>query len=265
MLAEERLREGNLEDALKLLEGQVRKDPSNAQYRIFLFQLLSILGDWERAATQLDIAADLDASTLAMVQMYREALRCEALRDEIIRTGKYAPVLLGEPEQWLAPMLQALRLTAEGRYPAARKLRDEAFQLAPMTSGVIDGTPFRWIADADPRMGPVLEAVVNGRYYWMPFHRVKAITIEEPADLRDYVWMPAHFTFVNGGETVGLIPTRYAGSHTSEDAQVQMGHKTIWLEQGKDLFGGQGQRLFTTDTAEYAIMDIRKIELNPAA
>ena len=38
------------------------------------------------------------------------------------------------------------------------------------------------------------------------------ITIDEPEDLRDVVWMPAHFQFDNGGESVALIPTRYPGS-----------------------------------------------------
>ncbi|VAX32896.1 Protein of avirulence locus ImpE [hydrothermal vent metagenome] len=264
MFAEENLLEGNLDEALKDLASQVRKDPSNVKYRVFLFQLLALLGEWERALTQLNVAADLDASTLAMVQMYREALRCEALRHEIYATGKHAPLLFGEPEQWLALLMEALRLTTDGKYAAAQKLRDEAFQCAPVTSGIIDGTPFAWIADADSRMGPVLEAIVKGRYYWMPFHRIKTITIEKPEDLRDYIWMPVHFEFVNGGETVGLIPTRYVGSHVSEEPQVRMGHKTIWLEQGEDAFVGLGQRLLTTDTAEHALMDIRKIELNSA-
>ena len=31
-------------------------------------------------------------------------------------------------------------------------------------------------------MGPVLEAVINGRYYWVPFHRIQSINIEVPED-----------------------------------------------------------------------------------
>ena len=45
--------------------------------RVFLFQLLCVLGQWERALTQLNVAAELDAQALAMAQMYREALQCE--------------------------------------------------------------------------------------------------------------------------------------------------------------------------------------------
>ena len=44
MLAEQSLQDGKLEDALTQLEDQVRNDPSNARHRVFLFQLLCILG-----------------------------------------------------------------------------------------------------------------------------------------------------------------------------------------------------------------------------
>ena len=45
MSAEDRLREGDLSGALAELQDQVRSDPSNADYRVFLFQLLCVLGD----------------------------------------------------------------------------------------------------------------------------------------------------------------------------------------------------------------------------
>jgi type VI secretion system protein ImpE len=78
--AEEQLRTGAPAEALKLLQEQVRSRPQDAKLRVFLFQLLCVLGQWERALTQLDTAAGLDASALAMREMYREAIRCELLR-----------------------------------------------------------------------------------------------------------------------------------------------------------------------------------------
>ncbi len=42
-----------------------------------------------------------------------------------------------------------------------------------------------------PAWAPVLEAMVNGKYYWIPFSRLASIVIEAPADLRDRVWLPA--------------------------------------------------------------------------
>ena len=93
MFAEQSLREGSLDETLTQLQDQVRKDPSNASHRVFLFQLLAVLGDWNRAATQLKVAGELDAGTLAMVQTYREALRCEVLRADIF-AGRNTPLVL---------------------------------------------------------------------------------------------------------------------------------------------------------------------------
>ena len=123
MIAEQHLRDGNLQDALKELQAEVRKDPAEPTYRVFLFQLLAVLGDWNRALTQLNVAADLDAGTLAMVQTYREALSCEVLRSEVF-AGRRSPVVFGEPRQWVALMMEALRLTAEGEPSKSQELRE---------------------------------------------------------------------------------------------------------------------------------------------
>ncbi len=111
----------------------------------------------------------------------------------------------------------------------------------------------------------MLEAIVNGRYYWIPFQRIQAISLEPPTDLRDYVWMPAQFTWSNGGETVGLIPARYPGSQSSADPLVQLGRKTDWLECAAETWLGLGQRVLATDQGDYPLLDIRRIELQTDA
>jgi type VI secretion system protein ImpE len=260
-LAEQHLQEGQLQEALVELQNQVRKDPANPKLRTFLFQLLVILGEWDRALTQLTVAGDLDAANLSMVQTYREAIRCEVLRKDIF-AGHKTPVVFGEPAQWIALLQEALKLIADNRFAEARNLRDQAFELAPATPGTIDGTAFNWIADADTRLGPMLETVVNGRYYWVPFNQIREIHIEAPADLRDFAWMPAHFIWVNGGEAFGLIPTRYPGSETADDSAIRLARKTQWQEQAEETFVGLGQRLLSTDENDYAVMDIREIKFN---
>ncbi|MBS1173150.1 MAG: impE, partial [Proteobacteria bacterium] len=55
--AEDHLRAGDPAAALKLLQDQVRARPGDAKLRVFLFQLLCVLGQWERALNQLDTAA----------------------------------------------------------------------------------------------------------------------------------------------------------------------------------------------------------------
>jgi type VI secretion system protein ImpE len=261
MTAEESVRAGRLDDALADLQGQIRKKPAEARLRTFLFQLLAVRGEWDRALTQLKVAGDLDPTSIAMVQTYQEAIRCEMLRAEVF-AGRRTPLLFGKPAEWMALLVQALNLSANGKFDEARTLRDKAFEGAPATSGQIDGQAFAWIADADPRLGPLLEAVVKGRYYWIPFSRLREIRVEKPTDLRDVAWLPANLALANGGETVALIPTRYPGSETATDSRVIMARSTEWIEHPGESFFGLGQRLLATDQGEYPLMDIRAIKLD---
>ena len=225
--AEQSLKNGDPVEALARLQEDVRANPSDAKLRVFLFQLLCVVGQWERALNQLTVASGLDPIALAMAQMYGEAVRCEAIRREVF-DGRKSPMVLGEPEQWLALLIESLLLAGRGQEAQSEQLRLQAFEDAQTSSGSVDGRPFEWIADADSRLGPVLEAIINGRYYWVPFSRLARITLEPPEDLRDIVWMPAHLEFENGGESVALIPTRYPGSEASGDGLIALARKTVW-------------------------------------
>lgn len=262
--AEQALREGDTARALKLLTEQVRAKPQDAKLRVFLFQLLCVLGQWERALNQLAVAAELDAGALAMMQTYREAIACETLRLQVF-AGQKAPMLFGEPETWTALLIEALLREGRGEPDAARRLREQALEQAPASAGSANEQPFAWIADADTRLGPTVEAVINGRYYWVPFNRLARIDIEAPEDLRDAVWMPANFQFSNGGEVVGLIPTRYPDTDLAAGDALALARRTEWRESAPGVFVGLGQRLLTTDTAEVALMDLRSIVIADAA
>lgn len=262
--AEQVLRSGDPAGALAALQARVRDKPDDTGLRVFLFQLLCVLGQWERAQTQLEVCAQLDPAALAMRAMYRDALLCERVRSEVFQ-GRRSPMLFGEPEGWIALLIESLLRAGRGESAAAEKLRCNAFEQAPTTSGTLDDQAFDWIADADMRLGPVLEAIVNGRYYWIPFSRLSRIDIEEPGDLRDAVWLPAHLRFSNGGEVMTLIPSRYPGSEAAADGLVALGRKTEWVESSPGVFQGRGQRLIATDAGEYPLLDIRHIVLHAGA
>ena len=263
MSAVELVQAGQLDEALQSLQNEVRRSPAEARHRVFLFQLLAVMGRWDRALTQLNVAADLDPSTLTMAQAYREILQCEALRDQIF-SGKRSPLIFGEPADWIAQVVEALRLEAAGDLAGAAAVRAEAFDQAPATRGAINGEPFEWIADADSRLGPLLELIVNGRYYWVPFDRIRRITAEAPADLRDTVWMPVSLTWSNGGEAVGFIPTRYPGTTASADGAMLLARRTDWVDAGAGTFRGLGQRMFATGDGDHALLDLRSMELDAA-
>lgn len=264
MLAERHLREGRLSAALEALQDEVRRAPSEPKLRVFLFQLLAVLGQWERALKQLQVAASLDGEAVPMAQAYRELIRCEVWRAEVFQ-GKRAPLVLGAPESWLAMLIQALGHTAEGRHQAAEALRSESFELAPCSAGALEGLRFAWLADADPRLGPVLEAIIRGRYHWVPFSRLQSIDVPPPSDLRDLVWLPATLRFQTGDETECFIPARYPGSEQSGDDAVRLGRRTEWLELGPRTAAGLGQRVLVTDLGETALMDLRCLTFDPAS
>jgi type VI secretion system protein ImpE len=259
-VAEQSLKGGDPLAALAQLQEQVRAKPADFKLRIFLFQLLCVLGQWERALNQLNVASNLDPSAIAMSQMYGDAIRCEAIRAGVF-DGKTSPMIFGEPDQWLALLIESLLVAGRGESERSSDLRARAFEEAPTTQGAVDGRPFEWIADADSRIGPVLEAVINGRYYWVPFSRLLKVEIEPPEDLRDVVWMPARLEFENGGASVALLPTRYAGSQASSDGQIVLARKTVWEEIGPDAHRGLGQRILATDTDEVPLMEVRTIAL----
>ncbi len=261
MDAEELLQAGRVDEAYKALEQAVRSDPTDAKLRVFLFQLLAILGQWDRSLTQLRVAAQLDAINLLMAQTYGALLSCEMLRGHVF-AGDQTPLIFGQPAPWMGWLVQANILATQGRYEAATELRTKALDEAPATAGMVDGDRFEWLADADSRLGPMLEAVVDGKYYWVPFEAIKAIQISDPKDLCDLVWAPAAFTWINEGQSQGFIPTRYPGSETSEHDAVRLARRTEWIEKPAQTYFGLGQRMFATDVQEYPVLDVRRIDLH---
>ncbi|MGH8175985.1 MAG: type VI secretion system accessory protein TagJ [Steroidobacter sp.] len=263
MSPEESVRAGNLSQALQDLQQRVRANPGDAKSRIFLFQLLAVLGQWERAATQLKVAADLDASALILAQVGRQAIQAEQLRARVF-DGSITPMLMGEPAAWVALILEALRLAAQGHYEKAAELREQALQDAPAVSGAINGQKFEWLADADSRLGPCLELILDGKYLWAPFDRIRSLRIEPPADLQDVVWTQAIATWTNDGRAPVLIPARYAGTEACEDDALKLSRRTDWLERPADTYLGLGQRMFATDAGEHSLLEVREIVFDAA-
>ncbi len=101
MDARDVLRAGDPGGALEQLKQEVRKAPRDARLRTFLFQMFCVFGEWDRAVTQLTVAAELDPMALPMAQAYRAAIRCELLRDKVF-AGERTPTVFGDPEPWMS-------------------------------------------------------------------------------------------------------------------------------------------------------------------
>jgi type VI secretion system protein ImpE len=144
-------------------------------------------------------------------------------------------------------------------------MRNTALEEAPATPGKANGQPFDWIADADSRLGPLLEMIINGKYYWVPMQRLSRLEMEAPSDLRDLVWTGATVTLANGGTNVALIPTRYPGTEALENNTLRMARATEWKAMAADSYAGLGQRMFATNEADVALLDLRDLRFDEVA
>jgi len=252
---------GTLDEQLQELQSRIKRDASSAKFRIHLFQLLCVMGNWQRALAQLQLCAQLDALAIPMAQTYREAIRCELFRQQVF-AGQRTPQVMGTPPAWIGSLIEALKRDGAGDAHSAAQLRSKAMDEAEPIACAIDGVSCEWLTDGDSRLGPVCEVIANGQYYWLPFESCKGILIERPVDLRDMVWAPAELLLPNEGRVPALIPTRYPGTSVLENGNadaLKLARATEWTENSPDIWFGLGQRVWTSDVAEHAILDTRQI------
>jgi type VI secretion system protein ImpE len=251
------IKAGHLDAALKRLQDEIRANGAAASLRMSLVQLLSVMGQWERVRTQLQVLDSLGEEHKTWVGMMGQAVMGEALRREVF-AGRTTPMVLGEPPAWIAPLVQAL--SQAGTPDIAARQRADAIEQAPVSAGTINGVEFSWLADADSRLGPVMEVLMEGKYYWVPFERIVRVALEAPTDLRHLVWLPARFTWTTGGESSGWIPSRYPGSEAAGDDRIRLARLTTWEEFSPGSFRGLGQRMLTSSVEDHSFLEVRLIE-----
>lgn len=227
---DELLRAGDLAGARAALVEKARSAPADPAVRMFLFQLLCLLGEWERAHSQLRTLASLSPEAQMLSVTYGMCIEAEKQRAEVF-AGTAPPALLVSSSSWAGELAGALGLIAKGKVEEGVEKRDAAFDAAPDCPGVLDGVEFDWLADGDARFGPTFEAIIQGQWGLVPFDAIQSLKTEGPEDLRDLVWLPAQLMFRTGQSVNAMLPVRYPGSETSEDAAVRMARRTDWSEQ----------------------------------
>ena len=253
-----------MEPVAELLAGAlaaVKAAPTDASARMKLFRVFCLTGQWDRAVIQLDTASGMDAELAMTSLVYKQAIACERFRSQVF-AGSRTPVVIGQPQPWLGWMIEALKAEPD----RALALREQAMAAAQGCPGSLNGEEFEWLADADPRLGPVCEAFIDGKYYWLPFDRIAELNIEPPDDLIDLVWTRAELVLGNGGSKPVLVPTRYPGSESSAmTIRSAPPGAPNGLGSEDTGFRGLGQREWVTDRGETALMDVRHLVLHASA
>jgi type VI secretion system protein ImpE len=232
--AQELFRASRLNEAVEALGVELRQDPTDAQRRTFLFELLCFAGNYARAEKQLDMLAQRGPDAAMGTLLYRSALHAEQTRQQMFM---------------------------EGNLPTGTTPR-------PVT-GTLNGTPFHSLTDADPRIGARLEVFAAGQYTWIPLEQIASVRIAAPKRLRDLLWAPAvvrtssDFRGVELGEV--LVPALAPLSWSHDDEAVRLGRRTEWQEIGTDSQAPIGQKLLLVDDQEFPLLELRELDIVPAS
>lgn len=259
--ADELLSTGDLGGARAALVELVRSQPTDEQARMFLFQLLAVTGEWDKSRAQLLALTQIASEAQMLAAAYGQAIEAEKQRAAIFDGAAEMPLLIGE-DGWAQGVARGIGLLARGDVAGAVAARDEAFDNAPDMPGTIDGQHFDWLADADSRFGPTIEAILGGRYGLIPFDQIVSIKSDGPKDLRDTVWYPVQIAFRNGQSAAAFLPARYPGSESSTDDAERLGRATNWADRewGQE---GSGQRLWSfSDSDDRGLLELRSLVLD---
>src|ERR1700753_2581462 len=173
------LRAGDLDGARASLVEAVRKGPQDQPARMFLFQLMCVSGEWDKALIQLRALAQLSAEAQMLSMAYGQAIEAEKVRADVF-AGKAQPAMLVSSSPWAGDLASSLAALGQGRIADDEQLRDTALVAGPGTTGDRDGSSLDWIADSDPRFGPAIEAIIAGQWGLVPFEAIERIVSEGP-------------------------------------------------------------------------------------
>lgn len=231
MTARELYKAGKLKEAIAALNIEVRDNPGDVQRRTFLFELLAFAGEYDRAEKQLGVLAGGSGEAQLGTVVYRASLHAEKTRKDLF---------------------------AKRDFPAQSADADAEI------SGTWNGQPFSTITDADPTIGPRLEAYAAGAYIWIPFKHIDSIECEPPKRVRDLLWIPAlvktgpAFKMMELGEV--LLPALTWDASSSEDDLARLGRVTNWVADENGDVKPAGQKMFLVDGEDMPILELRKLE-----
>jgi type VI secretion system protein ImpE len=232
MQARQLFQSGRLDEAIEALGAEVRDNPTDAQRRAFLFELLCFAGQFDRAEKQLSVLGRGGPNAEMGALLYHAALHAERLRAEMFQK-------------------QSFPITS-----------------ARVVGGTINGQPFTSITDADPRIGARLEVFAAGQYMWLPFEHLERLQVQAPTKLRDLLWAPAivrpaeTFTGLELGEA--LLPVIAPLTWQQADPAVRLGRVTEWRELEDGEQAPVGQKMLLVDDEEFPILELRELEITHA-
>ena len=259
--AEQYFRAGELVRAVEAQVAAVKAHPTASEERFFLFVLLAFAGDYERAEKQLEaysaggeVAHRAALWLQQLLEAERQRARCFA--------GEGHPLLPDPAPSYLDGPLRATELLAGGKHEDASRELESAAPAIPGCHGTQDGASFIELRDCDDVLGPLCEVYAQGRYLWIPFERIRRLSLRAPAGVLDLLWVSAEIEEHDGRVAKVQLPALYPGSAEHESEAVRLGRSTEWRDDAGIVRGvGQKMLLFADDDGEREVplLEIREL------
>lgn len=243
------------------ISAAIRAEPLAASHRLALARLKLVQGEYPKALQQLQLACQFDAGLEPEAQLVRMLVRAEQIREAVF-DGKILPDLLSAAPPWLEKLIGALRGDGE----KAMAMRQEALSEAPPSKGYYgesELSPFEWIADGDGRLGPVIEIILGGIYYWVPFDKVESLHVPAPKRVMELVWSPVDLKLAGyPASSIAYMPARYIPPREECTDALLAGTETVWKElPGSVGWQGYGRRVWYVDGEPLGMFEAGRISL----
>ena len=172
---------------------------------------------------------------------------------------KAQPEFLAAPPEHIRLRLLGMTQLADGASAEAAESFQQANDQAPALKGTLNDKPFEGLRDGDDCLGPVLEVLSKGRYFWVPFEQIESVTMSAPRFPRDLLWIRADLETKEGDAGPVFLPSLYPGTSQETDAQLKLGRLTDW--RGEAIVRGVGLKTFFVGDQESGILDWRSLEI----
>lgn len=265
MNAKDLFKAGRLAAAIDAGVEEVKRHPTDWGAREFLCELLIINGDLERADKHMDVLGHQDPQLMLGVALLRQLVRAEQARRQLFAEGRL-PELIAETDAGLRAALQATVLLREGEAAQAKEIMDEAEANRTPLDATVNGGKVDDFRDLDDLLANVLEVLTsNGKYYWIPFARVRQLEFRPAERTLDLLWRRAHIEIDQDGPSGEVyIPATYVPLGDAVSDEARLGRSTEWLGGDNEMMRGVGQRMFLAGEEALAIMDIQELRFGAA-
>ncbi len=257
----ELIQAGKLAEARQQLVAAVKASPADSASRSLLFQVLCYGGEWDKADLHLEAIAAQDSGRGAGALGYKNIIQAEMERSEVFNKNKNGS-FISDPPEYLNLFLQLRKNLGEEKESEAGELLAQLDSSRPTISGTVNNTPFVGFCDTDTTLFPFLEVIAHERYLWIPFESIRELSISQPANLLDLLWISAQITTWEGLTMNCSLPVLYPNSCHHEDARIKMGRMTDWQLLAGPYARGLGQHVFDVGGKDMALLEIRDVVFN---